>query len=397
MIPRSTNGHRPGIASSWAGLRSTVATIAIVTTTAAVLGCGSGDDSNGSADGPNGPTSDPFSGEIIEQDSTLGPVTVKLRIAPKNPTLGDAITLDLEVTAEQQVTVEMPEFGEALGRFSIVKYVPRQRLNGDKWVGSQRYTLQAPMSGKQRIPPLRIEFLDNRPDANPDKPDTNKPDTEKPDTSTTPDSEGDGPGGIRELLTEEIPIQIASLLPEDLAEAKLSGTRGRLREPTTTTPILRSPWFWLVVALILLPALFFVIRHWMAAITKQRRISAYEAAMKRLTKLESRGLPKAEAPEMIDGWYVELSGIVRRYLEDRYNLRAPELTTEEFLQVARGSGVLSTEHRKTLEGFLRQCDSVKFARYAPEDDESREALESARSFLHDTRPQATAQEHGGAT
>jgi hypothetical protein len=109
--------------------------------------------------------------------------------------------------------------------------------------------------------------------------------------------------------------------------------------------------------------------------------------MARLGKLEHRGLPE---PGEADAWYVELSSIIRHYLEDRYNLRAPELTTEEFLQVARGSGVLTIEHRKLLEDFLLRCDRVKFAGYAPDDAESRQTLDSARGFLHDTRPEAEA-------
>ena len=37
----------------------------------------------------------------------------------------------------------------------------------------------------------------------------------------------------------------------------------------------------------------------------------------------------------LERYYVGLSAIVRRYLEDRFGLRAPEMTTEEFLAVAQ--------------------------------------------------------------
>ena len=53
--------------------------------------------------------------------------------------------------------------------------------------------------------------------------------------------------------------------------------------------------------------------------------------------------------------------IIRRYLEDRFELRAPELTTEEFLTVAGTPVLLSHEHQKLLRDFLRQADLVKFA------------------------------------
>ena len=87
----------------------------------------------------------------------------------------------------------------------------------------------------------------------------------------------------------------------------------------------------------------------------------------------------------MDPWYVELSDIVRRYVEERFSLRAPELTTEEFLLEAGRSSELSSNHRSLLSDFLERCDRVKFARYSPGADESREALEVAARFLAESR------------
>ena len=317
-------------------------------------------------------------GETIERKTELGPVTAVVKVAPPNPTLGDPIILMLEVTAEPMVTVEMPDFGEALGRFSIARFVPRESTVDGKRVATQVYTLQAPMSGKQRIPPLRIEFIDER----------NKGAAATPAAAPPAAAPADADSNdIRELLTEEIAIEVASLLAEELTETELAGPRENLRVPSPANSIFASVWFWLPVGLLLSALLYFGVGKFLAQARKQRRISAYASAMKRLGKLESRGLPE---PETADNWYVELSGIIRRYLEDRYNLRAPELTTEEFLKIARSSGVLSSEHRKLLQTFLTRCDRVKFARYAPEDEESRETLTSAKSFLEDTRLEAQA-------
>jgi hypothetical protein len=338
-----------------------------------------------------GPSADDKAGDILaglqgehyESVSELGPVKAVLRVGPKNPTLGDPITLLLEVTAEPDVVVEMPDFGEALGRFSIIRYVPRESTRDGKWVATQVYTLDAPMSGKQRIPPLRIEFVDER-DGQAAGQKTAPAAGQDPGAGDTT-GDADAPGGVRELLTDEIALDVGSVLLDD--HAQLSEPPGRLRAPATTSPLWQNVWFWLAVGLVLASglavALFYGSRHSQT----RRRESAYVVAMARLGKLEHRGLPE---PGEADAWYVELSSIIRHYLEDRYNLRAPELTTEEFLQVARGSGVLTIEHRKLLEDFLLRCDRVKFAGYAPDDAESRQTLDSARGFLHDTRPEAEA-------
>ena len=117
---------------------------------------------------------------------------------------------------------------------------------------------------------------------------------------------------------------------------------------------------------------------WRRHAAERTRATAFERALRRLAVLEERGLP---AEETVDAWYVELSDIVRRYIEDRHAVRAPELTTEEFLLEARRSVAFSAAHRDLLSAFLEGCDRVKFARYSPEQDESRNALEVARRFL----------------
>jgi hypothetical protein len=115
-------------------------------------------------------------------------------------------------------------------------------------------------------------------------------------------------------------------------------------------------------------------------VEKQR--SAYDEAVAHLRALEERGAPDAETA---DAWFVELSSIVRTYLEKRYEIRAPELTTEEFLQVATARPEVSSEHRLLLSQFLERCDRVKFAGYRPESEESLATLAAARGFIEDTR------------
>lgn len=303
------------------------------------------------------------SGEPLTRVTEKGPVKATVSVEPAAPRLGDALTLTLTVEAEPGVEVELPAFGEALGRFSIIDFTPRREQapsregGAPKTIWSQRYTLQAAMSGRQRIPSLRIEYVDSR-----------------------PGQAGDaGPAEARELLTESIPLEIASVLPEGENAAELRPPRPALQPPSYSR--FDRAWPWLLGVLVaILAVVGFVL--WRRHARRRIRITAYDKAMARLAKLESRGLPGAEDA---DAWYVELSGIVRRYLEDRFGLRAPELTTEEFLREAQRSRELSKEHRGLLSSFLEGCDRVKFAGYRPGVNESRDALASARQFLSETR------------
>ena len=55
---------------------------------------------------------------------------------------------------------------------------------------------------------------------------------------------------------------------------------------------------------------------------------------------------------------MELSDVVRTYLENRFDMRAPELTTEEFLESVSDSPDLTRDHQTLLRQFLRQADLV---------------------------------------
>ena len=79
---------------------------------------------------------------------------------------------------------------------------------------------------------------------------------------------------------------------------------------------------------------------------------------------------------------------MRRYLEDRFELRAPELTTEEFLASVGESPDLSREHQVLLREFLRQADLVKFAGVRPAADDIQQSVDAARQFLEETKQES---------
>ena len=95
--------------------------------------------------------------------------------------------------------------------------------------------------------------------------------------------------------------------------------------------------------------------------------------------------------------YVDLSAIVRTYIEGRFGLRAPEMTTEEFIYAVQRDSPLGPDHRQLLGQFLTECDLVKFARHVPELDAVERAYGAARSFVTETRPEErVTEEHGRA-
>lgn len=81
----------------------------------------------------------------------------------------------------------------------------------------------------------------------------------------------------------------------------------------------------------------------------------------------------------------EVSNTLRLYLEERFNLRAPERTTEEFLVELRTSKHLTVDQKQSLGEFLESCDLVKFARFEPNETTLRQLHDAALRLVDETQ------------
>jgi hypothetical protein len=86
-----------------------------------------------------------------------------------------------------------------------------------------------------------------------------------------------------------------------------------------------------------------------------------------------------------------VSDVLRTYVEDRFEIRAPERTTEEFMAELRTTTKLHLHHKSLLEDFLSRCDLVKFARFEPSLPELEALLDSAIRFIDETAPHSEEQ------
>ena len=74
-------------------------------------------------------------------------------------------------------------------------------------------------------------------------------------------------------------------------------------------------------------------------------------------------------------------------MEERFEFRAPERTTEEFLRELGGTELLAGEQKESLGGFLESCDLVKFAKYEPAENELRQLHGAALKLVEETEPE----------
>ena len=110
--------------------------------------------------------------------------------------------------------------------------------------------------------------------------------------------------------------------------------------------------------------------------------TAHEIAYGALQDLEESGLVKQG---LVKEYFFRLSFIVRQYLENRFDLRAPEMTTEEFLVSMKGSDRPSGSIKDLLKDFLERSDMVKFAKYGPTAQEILGAFDAAKRLIDETK------------
>ncbi len=115
-------------------------------------------------------------------------------------------------------------------------------------------------------------------------------------------------------------------------------------------------------------------------------VSAWEIARQCLEELQAKNYP---ARGMVKEYYSELSDILRKYIEARFALNAPDMTTEEFLDSLKRSEALNDGDKAKLARFLSGCDLVKFAKYSASAHEMGESLTLVRGFIRGTQPEET--------
>jgi hypothetical protein len=293
--------------------------------------------------------------EKINETVERGPAKVTLDADKKEITIADQVNLSITVDIDEEYEIELPSFGDKLEQFGIVDYHTKEpELKGNKRkVVKRTYILEPFLSGDYLIKPMKIMFF-------------KKGDNEK-----------------HFLETPEVTIKVKSLLPEDMKDLKLHDIIPPLPYPRSY-----MVWIWTGTGagllILLAVGVYYYKKRFMRMEAIEIRLKAHEIAYNELKSLVDENLiEKGEIKE----FYLRLSSIVRRYIENRFGLRAPEQTTEEFLNGLEDAQDFPAEYKPLLKDFLRHCDLVKFARFEPETKDIQASFDSCKAFIQGTEEQ----------
>jgi hypothetical protein len=283
-----------------------------------------------------------------------GPVTVTAEIEPAKARLSDEPVLTLSIEYTPGVQVEKPPFGASMGGFLVRDFrEPLTKTRNGREIIRQIYTLEPMQTGRLLIDPISITFTDLRPNGD-----------EKTHT----------------IQTEALSVEISSMTGDGVPS--LAG----LRPSADPLDLPSSGWiyFWMLFFFILIAAIagFWIWRrNKIVKAAAEIVLSPEELARLELEKLAQSGLTDTDLVQ----FYVELTAIVRRYIERITGIRAPEQTTEEFLREISRANTFDRVVNERLRNFLESADLVKFAAFRPGREAVEESFERAKIFIGLTR------------
>lgn len=107
----------------------------------------------------------------------------------------------------------------------------------------------------------------------------------------------------------------------------------------------------------------------------------HEKALKALGELDQSRLWQNG---FVKEYQSQLTGIIRQYLEDRYHIMAPEMTTDE-ISTALSNLDFDQKHTGVLRDILQIADLVKFAKAIPDEDVHSKFMTMAIDFVEKTK------------
>lgn len=310
----------------------------------------------------------------VTRNTSDGSVSLSFSVSPEQLTRGQRASIEITIEARQGVTVEMDDYGYALKEgdrafeYHVVHSEKKEAVPVEdgtlRW--TYRYELDFFLSGTYELPAPFVAYYE-------------QPIASVTELSALPDH-------LSELTTETITLVVTEPADAALSEQELTNIK-TLDPIELIKPWSRWWWFAPVFAAIVITLLVL----WLRKIRRQRleRLAApLPADIWAYREIATLVADDLLSKGRIQEFYYRTSGIVRGYIERRFFVHAPEMTTEEFLETAKTDHRFEENHTQELTHFMDACDLVKYARQVPTQNEADQILSTAKRFIETTRPRA---------
>jgi hypothetical protein len=300
-----------------------------------------------------------FAAESKVETVTHGPVTVTLTAIPGAVFLEQDVMLTIRTTSPEHVAVEIPAINDRLLGFLDAGSFDQEPQIHNSQVTRERVIRLTPLiADEYRIAPMAITYTD-------------------------------GNGGHTEsqwFATPPIALSRQAITDHEVGDDIKDHFK-----PVWIYPPMRTVAGYIAI---LLAAAAIAIIVWKLIRRAHRKIrlmrmSPRERALEELQELLDKKLIEKE---QLKDFYVELTMVVRRYIERQHHIRAPEQTTEEFLAAIANNPHFDADVVLRLQRFLQAADLVKFAAYQPGQTNINAAIDTAKDYITSDADQTEATE-----
>ena len=301
-------------------------------------------------------------GWAVERAYANGGVEVLLRLDRSEITTAEWARLEVTALAPEGLAVRLPAAQQAeAGGLQVAQTrtsPPALQEDGRvRWV--RRFELRPFLAGEYEVPGLVVD---------------------------AGEAGGGGAGAAAtEVRTEAIALSVASVLPAGEEAPALREVEGPLPVPPPAGRVLLFAALAAAVAGAAVTGVILLRRRAARARAQAEVVPPHEAALQALRELAAGGLLQRD----LLAFHTAVAAVVRRYLEQRFGVRAPQRTTEELLFILAAASWLDDFQRRALHAFLAQCDQVKFARARPAAAASEGLIDTAVELVTATRPTDT--------
>ncbi len=290
----------------------------------------------------------PLARAAFTADLSWGEVSLTLSSEPETVDPARDVMLTLTLTAPPHLSVALPDLRGRFSGFSTAEDFARDPVTTPDGIRREyRWRLVPELEREYRLAPFAVTVSDTR----------------------------RVPPLVTAFATRAVYFPAAPLPPKPDGDLELDA------KPVYVAPSARTVTAWvflgLAAAALVAAAIWGLTR--LNRHVREARLSPSERALAELERLLRRRLVEKG---LYKDFYIELTQVVRRYIERTHGIHAPAQTTEEFLKDAVSRAAFEAGTLEGLRAFLESADLIKFAGQTATPAAAEAAVAAAQSFVN---------------
>lgn len=264
--------------------------------------------------------------------------------------VGDYINLTYRVEYRDGVKYSMPSIGDSLTELTFIKELPVQNYDRDDLlIDEYTYVFSKYDSAGVVVPSIKFSYTDKE-------------------------------GNVKTSFSNEVAFDVKTI--EVNTQEDIQDVKSPLRIPLDWLAIL----IYLLILIIVIAAGYFAYQKYIkkkeeGVLAKPViQIPPHEIALKALRSLEEQ---KLWQQGKIKDYHSEITDIIRRYFEGRFNFLAMEMPSSDVLRNLKK--VNNDEVYKIAESFFNNADLVKFAKFQPMPSINEQMMKQAYEIVDSTK------------